>query len=158
MTELRVLFHAHVCPDCASDDITEAEVETGDGITEIALTCNELRHRVAGGLRRGLEHPAMTGQLGVIYLLHFDQPYRHARHYTGWTEDLLDRLDRTPPGTVPAWSRSSGRPGSASPWSASAKAPAATSAPSRTPEARPGTARPAPPGPGTATGHRSPAT
>ena len=33
-------------------------------------------------------------QLGVIYLLHFDQPYKHARHYTGWTEDLLDRLDR----------------------------------------------------------------
>ena len=36
----------------------------------------------------------MTGQLGVIYLLHFDQPYRHARHYVGWTDDLLDRLDR----------------------------------------------------------------
>jgi hypothetical protein len=35
----------------------------------------------------------MTGhQLGVIYLLHFHRPYRHARHYTGWTADLLDRL------------------------------------------------------------------
>jgi predicted GIY-YIG superfamily endonuclease len=34
-----------------------------------------------------------TGQLGVIYMLHFDQPYRHARHYVGWTEDLLDRLE-----------------------------------------------------------------
>jgi predicted GIY-YIG superfamily endonuclease len=33
-------------------------------------------------------------QIGVIYLLHFDQPYKHAKHYTGWTEDLLDRLDR----------------------------------------------------------------
>ena len=33
-------------------------------------------------------------QPGIIYLLHFSQPYRHARHYTGWTEDLLDRLDR----------------------------------------------------------------
>ena len=32
--------------------------------------------------------------LGVVYLLHFDAPYKHARHYTGWTEDLLDRLDR----------------------------------------------------------------
>jgi predicted GIY-YIG superfamily endonuclease len=41
-----------------------------------------------------MEHPAMTGQLGIIYLLHFDQPYKHARHYTGWTEDLLDRLDQ----------------------------------------------------------------
>jgi predicted GIY-YIG superfamily endonuclease len=36
----------------------------------------------------------MTGQLGVIYMLCFTQPYRHARHYVGWTEDLLDRLDR----------------------------------------------------------------
>jgi predicted GIY-YIG superfamily endonuclease len=36
----------------------------------------------------------MTGQLGVIYMLHFDRPYQHARHYTGWTEDLLERLDR----------------------------------------------------------------
>ncbi len=25
----------------------------------------------------------MTGQLGVIYMLHFDRPYRHARHYVG---------------------------------------------------------------------------
>ena len=32
---------------------------------------------------------------GVIYLLHFDQPYQHARHYTGWTgDDVLDRLER----------------------------------------------------------------
>jgi hypothetical protein len=28
----------------------------------------------------------MAGQVGVIYLLHFDKPYKHARHYTGWTE------------------------------------------------------------------------
>ena len=34
-----------------------------------------------------------TGQPGVIYMLHFDRPYQHARHYVGWTEDLLDRLD-----------------------------------------------------------------
>ena len=27
-------------------------------------------------------------------MLHFDQPYRHARHYVGWTDDLLDRLDQ----------------------------------------------------------------
>ena len=32
----------------------------------------------------------MTGQLGVIYLLHFHRPYRHAKH---WTDDLLHRLD-----------------------------------------------------------------
>lgn len=35
----------------------------------------------------------MTGQPGVIYLLCFHRPYRHARHCVGWTEDLLARLD-----------------------------------------------------------------
>ena len=36
----------------------------------------------------------MTGQLGIIYMLCFTQPYKHARHYVGWTADLLDRLDQ----------------------------------------------------------------
>jgi hypothetical protein len=26
-----------------------------------------------------------AGQAGVVYLLHFDRPYKHARHYLGWT-------------------------------------------------------------------------
>ena len=26
--------------------------------------------------------------VGVVYLVHFTEPYRHARHYTGWTADL----------------------------------------------------------------------
>ena len=37
----------------------------------------------------------MTGQAGTVYLLHFDRPYRHARHYVGWTrssESLKARL------------------------------------------------------------------
>ena len=34
----------------------------------------------------------MTEELGVIYLLHFHRPYWHAKHYTGFTKDLLDRL------------------------------------------------------------------
>jgi predicted GIY-YIG superfamily endonuclease len=29
---------------------------------------------------------------GTVYLLHFDRPYRHARHYCGWTRDLPARL------------------------------------------------------------------
>ncbi len=29
---------------------------------------------------------------GTVYLLHFDRPYRHARHYCGWTSDLPARL------------------------------------------------------------------
>jgi predicted GIY-YIG superfamily endonuclease len=34
----------------------------------------------------------VTASTGVVYLLHFDQPYRHARHYIGWTTDLDARL------------------------------------------------------------------
>ncbi len=41
MNGFRVLLHAHVCSDCGSDDITESEVDTGEGITEIALTCEK---------------------------------------------------------------------------------------------------------------------
>ena len=29
---------------------------------------------------------------GTVYLLHFDRPYAHAGHYTGWTRDLSARL------------------------------------------------------------------
>ena len=29
---------------------------------------------------------------GTVYLIHFDRPYRHAAHYTGWTADLPARL------------------------------------------------------------------
>jgi predicted GIY-YIG superfamily endonuclease len=32
-------------------------------------------------------------ETGTTYLLHFDRPYRHARHYIGWTQDLAARLD-----------------------------------------------------------------
>jgi hypothetical protein len=35
----RVLYHEQVCPQCGSADIDQEEVETGDGITEIALIC-----------------------------------------------------------------------------------------------------------------------
>ena len=35
----RVLLHEQICPRCGSADIDEQEVETGDGITEVALTC-----------------------------------------------------------------------------------------------------------------------
>lgn len=32
------------------------------------------------------------GVLGTVYLIHFDTPYKHAKHYTGWSEDLETRL------------------------------------------------------------------
>ena len=37
----RVIPHAPVCPDCGSTDIDAAEIETGDGLTETALTCRD---------------------------------------------------------------------------------------------------------------------
>jgi predicted GIY-YIG superfamily endonuclease len=30
--------------------------------------------------------------IGVVYLVRFTQPYRQARHYTGWPVDLESRL------------------------------------------------------------------
>lgn len=32
--------------------------------------------------------------MGTVYLLHFAQPYHHARHYLGYAEDLAQRLAR----------------------------------------------------------------
>jgi uncharacterized Zn finger protein len=37
----RVIYHEPICPDCGSSDITSDEVETGDGLTETALTCRD---------------------------------------------------------------------------------------------------------------------
>jgi len=31
-------------------------------------------------------------QLGLVYLLHFDRPYRRVRHYVGFTRDLDQRI------------------------------------------------------------------
>jgi predicted GIY-YIG superfamily endonuclease len=34
----------------------------------------------------------MAPRIGTVYLLHFDQPFGHARHYLGWSENLPARL------------------------------------------------------------------
>jgi predicted GIY-YIG superfamily endonuclease len=36
--------------------------------------------------------PAVGGA-GTVYLIHLDEPYKHARHYLGWTTDLNSRLE-----------------------------------------------------------------
>lgn len=36
---------------------------------------------------------------GTIYLLHFDQPFGHARHYLGWASNLDARLQHHSRGT-----------------------------------------------------------
>lgn len=36
----------------------------------------------------------MGRRTGTVYLLHFDRPYGHAAHYTGWADNLAARLAR----------------------------------------------------------------
>ena len=36
----------------------------------------------------------MTSKIGIIYLICFDKPYHHARHYLGFTTDLQKRIDK----------------------------------------------------------------
>jgi len=43
----------------------------------------------------------MTSQLGVIYLLCFSRPYRHARHYCGGPKTCSTGSTSTPPVVVP---------------------------------------------------------
>ena len=39
-----------------------------------------------------------AGDAGTVYLIHFDTPYKHARHYTGWASDLERRVAEPPRG------------------------------------------------------------
>jgi predicted GIY-YIG superfamily endonuclease len=34
-----------------------------------------------------------VSQTGTIYLIHFDEPLSHARHYIGWTQDEMVRVE-----------------------------------------------------------------
>ena len=36
--------------------------------------------------------PGRVNVVGTVYLLHFDRPYQHARHYIGWARDVEARL------------------------------------------------------------------
>ena len=54
---------------------------------------------------------------GTVYLLHFDQPYKHARHYVGWTKRTSSGAwPSTRPGAAPGCWPWSGRRGSAGSW------------------------------------------
>jgi predicted GIY-YIG superfamily endonuclease len=52
----------------------------------------DLAARIARTRRAAEARQARSCPVGTVYVLHFDQPYRHARHYTGWTADLETRL------------------------------------------------------------------
>lgn len=49
-----------------------------------------MRRRMQGVMRRRMQ----ASLRGIIYLIHFHQPYKHARHYVGFTTDLAARVDR----------------------------------------------------------------
>jgi len=38
----------------------------------------------------------LLGKTGTVYIIHFDEPFHHARHYVGWTEsaDVDSRMER----------------------------------------------------------------
>jgi predicted GIY-YIG superfamily endonuclease len=38
-------------------------------------------------------------EVGTVYLLHFDRPYKHASHYIGFTTDLKARIESHRNGT-----------------------------------------------------------
>lgn len=38
-------------------------------------------------------------RFGVVYLIHFDRPYMHAKHYLGWAQQLSLRLEHHRNGT-----------------------------------------------------------
>ena len=40
-----------------------------------------------------------TGVIGSVYLLHFDTPFGHAKHYTGWAANLIGRINHHANGT-----------------------------------------------------------
>jgi hypothetical protein len=96
----------------------------------------------------------MTGQLGVIYMLCFHQPYKHARHYVVWTEDLLDRLDRHAKGNGARLVEVITQAGIGFTLVRICEGTRTTERPSRTQAARSGTARPAHRTRATATGPR----
>lgn len=45
-------------------------------------------------LSTALIDAATAASQGTVYLLHFNRPFGHALHYTGWTTNLMARLDR----------------------------------------------------------------
>jgi predicted GIY-YIG superfamily endonuclease len=40
----------------------------------------------------GALSPQAAEDVGTVYLIHLQRPYRHARHYLGWTLDVERRL------------------------------------------------------------------
>jgi hypothetical protein len=37
----RIVYHEPICPDCGSFEIVQDEIDTGDGINELGLICDD---------------------------------------------------------------------------------------------------------------------
>jgi hypothetical protein len=55
----------------------------------VAATCD----LASAVLQAAQAWDSVEGPRGWVYLLHFERPYRHARHYTGFATDLERRLN-----------------------------------------------------------------
>lgn len=60
--------------------------------------------------------PRPIGVPGLIYTLHLDRPFSHARHYTGWTPDRMPACGGTHPVRGRGCWRTHARQGSAGHW------------------------------------------
>ena len=41
----------------------------------------------------------MTNEQGTVYVLHFNRPFKHARHYVGWAKNPEARIEHHRQGT-----------------------------------------------------------
>jgi predicted GIY-YIG superfamily endonuclease len=64
-----------------------------------ALGCDAALTLLAGRVLEPFPMCRTCRRTGVVYLLHFTQPYKHPRHYIGWTRDLPTRLAQHETGT-----------------------------------------------------------
>ena len=63
-------------------------------LTRTSNANRRTKHHTENGETMDRQDDAPFGVPGTIYLIHFDTPYRHARHYMGFTTNLPQRIKR----------------------------------------------------------------
>jgi hypothetical protein len=127
MSGFRVIYHQQVCPDCKSDNITENEIPTTDGVSETALICGDCGAAwpvacVAEQLEPARTHPAARPHLVLridgrppaaeaakrlywcpacdTYLTGTELAAGPALHYTPGPDRVITQADLTPGSTT----------------------------------------------------------
>ncbi len=125
MSGFRVIYHATVCPDCGSDEVTEHDIVMTDGTAETALTCGQCGAAwpvacVAENLQPASPDPACAPHLALridakppgtaaehrrywcprcdAYLTGTELATTSALHYTPGPDRIITRADLTPAG------------------------------------------------------------